>query len=259
MYRVMLLCLCCSASLCAQSISSGPGSHFASKVKQIDEFIDRFNRAADPASPRQQLYRLFDRERPGWDLERVEEFVGQMQHRPGEKSLDFYDPCWYAALECRFSYRGAPKTITLILQNQVAPNGGSKWVIVSIPESLDGVYCDDIPEAKDAGFYLHPMSHVTNFMELERAFADTENLQNLFDPRNQEMDFLAFKHGLLNGTLKYQYHDRITYHFLQLDNWIFTVDYFPRQHANAGWLISSLMKATEAEKERYRAKKLNLS
>jgi len=266
MHQVVLFLLLLSGSVTAQSIKGDLESDFAFKVKQIDEFIDRFNHAPQTLARqydaglthRENLHTLFDQHIEDWDYALIEEFVDQIGSRSGEKILDFYDPLWYAELECSFSYRGTSKLITLILQNQLAQNGGSKWVIVSVLEFLDGVYCEDIPQAKNAGFYLHPMSHVTNFMELDRAFEDKENLQNIFDPWNQGMDFLAFKNGVLKGTLKYQSNHRITYHFLQLEGWIFTVDYFPRQAPNAGWLISSLQRASGKEKQRYLAEKLNL-
>jgi hypothetical protein len=266
-YRFILPLLFFSVVLRAQTIKDFRESNFAFKVKQIDEFIDRFNhspytlavRQHSGLTHRENLLTLFDQEKEHWDHRLIERFVGEMLDFPEGKILDFYDPDWYVELKCSFLYRGSPQNFTLILQNQLGPNrGGSKWVIVAVLEPVEEIFCEDIPEAKSNAHYLHPMSHVTNFAGLERAFKDKENLQNFFDPWNQGMDFLAFKHGLLNGTLEFQYNRSITYHFLQLDNWIFTVDYFQRENPNSGWLISFLTEATKEDKHRYKAKKLNL-
>lgn len=266
MYRLTFLLLCFGLPLLGQTIKGGQEMDFAFKVKQIDEFMDRFNHASytlalrqyPGLSHRENLYSLFNQDDESWDYSTVEQFVEEMLTRSGEKILDFYDSGWYAELKCSFVYRGVPRKFTLVLQNQLSRNGGSKWVIVSVLQPLDETICKDIPKAKNAGQYLHPMSHVTNFIELERAFEDKENLQNFFDPWNQGMDFLAFKNAILSGALKHQSNHHITYHFLQLDNWIFTVDYFPRQGPNAGWLISSLQEASKEDKRRYRSEKLNL-
>lgn len=266
MYRLAIILLLFSISLQGQSIIGGPETEFAFKVKQIDEFINRFNHDPYTLAIRQNpglthqanLYSLFNQEDESWDFQIVEEFVEEMLRQPGSRILDFYDSGWYAELSCTFLYRGQPRDLTLVLQNQISPNGGSKWVIVSVVQPMKEIFCEDIPKAKNSSHYLHPMSHVTNFMELERAFEDKDNLQNFFDSWNQGMDFLAFKNGVLNGTLKYQSNHRITYHFLQLENWIFTVDYFPRRHLNSGWLISSLREASAEDKQRYLVEKLNL-
>lgn len=256
-----------SVSLNAQSIKGSRESNFALKVKQIDEFIDRFNHAPHTLAVRnnevsthqENLLTLFDQEREDWDYQLLERFVKEMLRSRNAEILDFYDPDWYVELECSFLYRGAPRDFTLILQNQLErKKGGSKWVIVAVLEPIKEIFCEDIPDAKSSDHYLHPMSHVTNFATLESAFEDKENLQNFFDPLNQGMDFLAFKHGVLNGTLEYQYSGQATYHFLQLDNWVFTVDYFPRNQANAGWLISSLKEVTQRGKQQYKTEKLNL-
>ncbi len=266
MFRLTFLLLLSGIPLFGQSISKGPEKVFAFKVKEIDEFIERFNH--DPGTlARQQypdlshaadLYSLFDQENKNWNPRLVEAFVTTILQLPEKQKLDFYDSGWYAELNCTFSYREEPRQFTLILQNQLAPNGGSKWVIVSVLQPMQEVFCEDIPAAKSTSHYLHPMSHVTNFMELERAFEDKDNLQNFFDPWNQGMDFLAFKNSIREGILKYRSHQHLTYHFLQLENWIFTVDYFPRQDQNSGWLISSLSKASEEVKKRYLAEKLKL-
>ncbi|MEL7532807.1 MAG: hypothetical protein AAFN10_15925 [Bacteroidota bacterium] len=50
----------------------------------------------------------------------------------------------------------------------------------------------------------------------------------------------------------------IKYHFMQIDNWIITVENFNRKDWNAGWLISDIIPASPTDKERYLNEKLNL-
>ena len=100
--------------------------------------------------------------------------------------------------------------------------------------------------------FIHPASHASSFIELDKALADKENLADYFEPaffkRNNS---LAFYTAVLNNRAKFLYVKDITYHFLQAGNWIFTVEYFPRTALNAGWLINSLKRASDADKKDY--------
>jgi len=255
-----------AGSVSAQVIEDSRESRFAFKVKQVDEFIARFNHAPYALARQQRpnlthrdnLLSLFDQQATYWVAADIESFVAQVLAYKEQPIIDFYDDNWYAEVECTFRCWGELREIKLILQNQLAPNGGSKWVIVSIIGNMEGIICQDIPASTSMRHYLHPMSHAANFIELERAFEDRENLYNYFDPWNQGMDFLAFKHGIWDGSLEYLFNRRVTYHFLQFDGWVFTLDHYSRDDPNSGWLISSLAKATATDKQAYRSKKLNL-
>ena len=83
MYRLTPLLLLLSMTLHGQSINKGPETNFAFKVKQIDEFINRFNHAPFTLAVRQNpglthranLYSLFNAEDKHWDMRLVKKFV----------------------------------------------------------------------------------------------------------------------------------------------------------------------------------------
>ncbi|MBA4053983.1 MAG: hypothetical protein C0490_04655, partial [Marivirga sp.] len=54
-----------------------------------------------------------------------------------------------------------------------------------------------------------------------------------------------------DGQLKIEMINKITYHFLQLDGWIMSVNYVNRESKNSGWLIDVLKPATVQEKVNY--------
>ena len=254
-------------TLGAQSLHFSDNENFAFKVKQIDEFMDRFNAVAD--TPIQQYVReqyavdslpraslvlsLFDREDTTWNEPQVREFVADVAQ--GSAVLDFYDRGWYAELDCIGRYRGRKEQFTLVLSLEVLRNGrGSKWVIEGVSANfLQLGYSQDHRRA------LNPGSYGTDFMGLVDALQDTANVRNYLSTRTQPSQLLLFFNELCEGQLRFERVNAITYHFLQIDNWIFKVRDFNRDVANSGWLISELMKVTDVQKLQYREKILYLN
>jgi hypothetical protein len=56
---------------------------------------------------------------------------------------------------------------------------------------------------------------------------------------------------LSEGKVKIESIGRITYHFLQLDGWIMTVNYVNRESKNSGWLLATLRQADNQQKVKY--------
>ncbi len=232
----------------------GDGSTiFTFKVKQVDEFIKRFNNdpktlanqykietGGHPLSRKENILSLFDHNKD-WNETLIKTFLKKTLSNKAATFVDFFDKDWYAKVNCTFSYKNKDQFVNLILQNQLQSNGGSKWVIVSIIENLAFPKCEDIPESHDPYTSLNPMSHATDFVALHKAFKDKQNLGNYFDEWNQQDEFIGFKHAILNETITFVQTNTITYHFLQLEDWVFTLNYYPRNSRNSGWLISDLI------------------
>lgn len=258
-----------STSTYGQSIGFPDEENFALKVKQIDEFIDRFNRAE--ATPIREYVRehravdslggaalvlsLFNREDTTWNETHVREFVSEVVRHRSATPLDFYDGGWYAELDCTGQYRGKEENFTLVLSLEVLRRGrGSKWVI-------EGVSADflKLGRSQDRRRALNPASYGTDFMDLSEALRDTANFRNYLGTRQQPSQLLLFFNELCEGSLAFKQVNDITYHFLQIDNWIFKVRDFNRDTPNSGWLISELMKVTDVQKLQYREKILYLN
>lgn len=261
--------------------------NFEWQVKQIDEFIDRFNNA-DYTPIRQFLKEQYDIEtidrlkllktlfnlEKAWNREQVVQFLLDVSRsgnsRSGKTSskeppyLDFYDQNWYAALECQGLYRGKPQNFTLILSIQAnEETGASKWVINSI--SADFLPDKDTADlaftlnGKSLGSHtLNPASFGTDFMALVEALADTANYKNYISHEKANHTLLTFFDLLYQQQLVFQQVNHITYHFLQVPGWVFQVENFPRQTNNSGWLINQLLPMSDAEKEVYQKQTLYL-
>ncbi len=241
--------------------------NFAFEVKQIDEFIERFNNRENTLLreyiktnyPEAKIDRtslikgLFNQADTTWDAVQLNQFIEKVTNFSSPAFLSFYDKDWYAEVDCQFIYHGEDEEATLILLVQPEKDGASKWVITSAKADFLR-----LPGYQDSTKSLNPISHATDFMGLDKALSDQENLLNYFR-RDFKNDLLtAFIYEVKNGSLKFKQVNNIIYHFLQIDGWILTIEQFARNSRNSGWLISSLVKVSEEEKRMYKKSVLNI-
>jgi len=243
-------------------ISKQQESDFAFEVKTIDEFIERFNndqytlirqylKTNFPKKPisRFDLVRtLFNYQEPLWDQELAARFVKAVCDTTQEKFLDFYSDTWYAQAECLVKYKGIPKKVTITLQVFVSDRtGAAKWVVVGARASFL-----DFSRRLDSKKFLNPISHATDFIGLKKAMEDKMFVRNYLTENFKESHLNKYLAAVSTGDIVFQQINNITYHFLSLENWLFTVKEYTRPGRNSGWLIQSLFKRTNAEKEDYK-------
>lgn len=280
-YKLLILFLFAfgfTAELLGQTIESNSKRelNFVFEVKQIDEFFERFNNDQHSllASyvklkyPEIEINRismiksLFNTRVGGSGPDLIQEFCTQVSDTSKPAYLDFYSGDWYAEAVCKFKLNGQVTEVLILLKIQQEENGGAKWMIARafskrLTSSDQAIV---FPLKISCCKFLNPMSHATNFISLSRAFTDKRNLSDYLDA-----DFLrypsskAFIGALLKDQLEYLHVKEIRYHFLQIDGWIFTVNQYRRNSVHSGWLVSSLIKSTDKEKEMYRSSLIRMS
>jgi hypothetical protein len=251
-----------AAQVIQPSISGRQESDFAFEVKTIDEFLERFNndqytlirqhlesRFPGKKISRQELVRtLFNYQEPLWNKDLAAQFVTSVCDTTGEKFLDFYADNWYAQAECLVKYKGVPKKVTVTLQVMVSDrNGAAKWVICGARAPFL-----DFSRRLDSKKFLNPISHATDFIGLKKAMEDKMFLRNYLTEKFQESHLNKYLAALATGDIVFQQINSITYHFLSIENWLFTVKEYVRPGRNSGWLIQSLTKRNGKEKEEYK-------
>lgn len=260
----------------AQAIVNDAGDrekHFIYEVKQIDEFYERFN--DDSNSFVRKVYAnyhirynlnrakliksLFNYETKSWSADEIDRFVNTATNPKHPVKLDFYSNDWYAEALCKFQQNDGIIDVALILKIDTDSMKRSKWVIAGVrsgslkPNSAVSIRVPKNNERK----FINPASHANNFIELDKALGDKENLSDYFDDSFFKASCSAgFYEAIVNNRIKFLYVKDVTFHFLQIEKWIFTVEYFPREALNSGWLISSLKNVSPAEMEAYRIKLL---
>lgn len=259
-------------SLCsfAQDFENSAGQRekiFVYRVKQIDEFFERFNN--DTSSFIREVYRsygikfnidrptlirsLFNYRTNTWLQSSIDSFVNKALSTQMPSGRNFYGDDWYAEANCKFRHHSVEIEIPVILKIQTDDQGRSKWVICGVKKSLAGESSRLIAMSEiNLEKFITPSSHANYFIELAKVFEDKKNLSSYFDESFFRRDnAIAFYNASLQDNIKFLHVKSIKYHFLQVSNYIFTVEYFPRKDLNAGWLINSLKQVTLPEKNKF--------
>ena len=267
----------CQHRLFSQVYSNNEGvkeKHFIYEVKEIDEFFERFN--DDPGSfirtlykdhhikfniDRQRLIRsLFNYENMSRDSVIMNRFISEVTKKKKPIYLDFYGDNWYAELTCKFKYNSSSIVIPIIMKIERTQNKGSKWMIVAVGSSTlkSKIVVTEMVQSKIKTKFISPTSYGTNFVSLKRAFEDKENLSSYFETFYfKRSHMLEFYNAILNREIEFLGVIKIKYHFLVDEKWIFTVENFPREALNSGWLINNIQRVSSFEIENYRNKLLS--
>ena len=76
------------------------------------------------------------------------------------------------------------------------------------------------------------MSHELDFMNLRKAFADQDSVEQ-YIAKGFKPDFLTlFLYEIRRGKLKFQHVRDLKFHFFQIENWYFELSYFNRKGHN---------------------------
>ncbi len=229
------------------------------KVKQIDEFIHRFNFNVNKFNPEvlgisrreEQLPLLFERNYKSQNEQKVDDFSWAAMYSP---RLSFYNPDWYAVVKCEATYRGKKVQMDLTLKVQISDNGGASWIIAG----AETPFLYTSAECNDPSKMIPPSNNEVGFVGLYRVFNDKNNLSAYY-PKTYEADYLSILlYAVKNGEIKFIQPLSIRYYFAQVVDWIFVVEHFNREEKNSGWLISEALPINDQQKADYLHKTLNV-
>jgi len=190
---------------------------------------------------------LFDNSSPLISNDSKFVFIEEALNKRNPVFLDFHGKGWYAEVAASFLYKGEKVNLLLYFQLE-KQNGGYKWVMSNV--YFDGftslfTHLNDTTNLK---YFIHPMSHELDFMNLHKVFKEPENLDYYLE-QNYVPDMLAlFVIEMKNEKLKFVSVDNVKFHIFQVPNWYFEVSFFNRNDVNSGWLISNLIRVNETEK-----------
>ncbi|MEK6478373.1 hypothetical protein WJR50_12595 [Catalinimonas sp. 4WD22] len=261
MIRTMLILIVfANVALGQGMIQQYDRENFAMQVKQIDEFIERFNNTDSTlvkkylkeqydleVSRKDLVLSLFDLQSKNWDQQQIKQFLEDVVYSSKPPYLSFYDRNWYANVECSADYQGQAISFELVMSTVTNPKKGTvNWVIRSLNAS-DIDFCGSF----DFNTLLPPNGHGTNFLELRRMFTNPKNYYDHTQPEENLMNQML--QMAAQGDLEFLGVKNIAYHFLQLDRWIIRVEEIEQSNTDtiSGWLIRALIQANEEEKEKY--------
>jgi len=233
---------------------------FNYEIIQLDEFIDRFNFDNDTKllkylannypdisiERKGFLITLFDNFDIDYHESLIKTFIDFVCDSANPQYLNFYNNGWYAEVNCIMELNQRVDTGKIILKNQFNNDSSSKWVITGVNSDILV-----LPESKDTMKIITPVSHGTDFITLYDVFKDGANIQN-YIVDDYPIDELTYFMTLIHyNKIKLKQVNKVTYHFLQIPGWAFTIDYYNRKELNSGWLISELSQMNNVDKENY--------
>ena len=238
---------------------------FAFQVKQIEEFIERFNNTdktlikqylrthyQQEVSREDLVLSLFDHADREWKEEETRQFLEEVVDNNEPPYLSFYDHDWYAKVICQANYLGQNTSFDLVMGVITNPEDSTvNWEVRSLHADFM-----DAHEEVHFSTLLPPNGHGTNFLGLRRIFMDPLHYVDSTRSENNAMNRLL--QLAQRDALEFTGVKAVSYHFLQLHHWIIRVEEFDRKEANNGWLISDLIPADAEEKQAYRHQQLYL-
>lgn len=259
---VTVLLLHLSISLQAQLVGDmDDESKLYAETKQVNQFFRRFNGEEDEKGNRyyekdrkyrneklrkQYLQILFDYDNRSLSDQLKESFINDVLDKNDPEFLDFKGGDWFAEVETVFQLNQQAQPITLFLKLEKA-HKGTQWSIFKVQcDAFSQHFKRDTTKVYP---FIHPMSHELDFMNLRKAFAKKDSI-NQFTARDFKPDQLSvFIYEMSRGNLKYETVKNVKFHFFQLDNWYFEISQFNRKGYNTGWLISNLTPLKNEQEE----------
>jgi hypothetical protein len=260
---------------------------FMMDVKNIDEFIERFNNDSSSYSlkeykkwlgeqvklrmnPQTQsgtydsLFALIT-SRPqllkslfNWQNQLLIQdtvlplFFNDVADSAAPKFIRGRSPEWYAETECHFSYKEQSVVIPIILH--VRAGQGRKWMITGIGDNPLFNNEEKIADATDTTMPVINNSipftnSAMNFPEFAKIFNASLNQHNYFEADLLKTDKAKkFIQLIKQEQLKHLYVGEMRFHFYQIPGWAFTVEEIHNNPKSSNWLINNVKKVSDDEK-----------
>jgi len=241
---------------------SGDETVFYAQTKQMNQFFLRFNGEEDVTGKRyykgDQGYRdlkirkkylniLFDNSSPLISDDSKFVFIEEVLNKKNPVFLDFHGKGWYAEVTTTFLYKRENVNIILYFRLE-KQNNGYKWVISNVYFNRFESLFTHLNDTANLKYFIHPMSHELDFMNLHKVFKEPENIDYYLE-QDYAPDMLAlFALEMKNENLKFVSVNNVKFHIFQVPNWYFEVSFFNRNNVNSGWLISNIIRVNETEK-----------
>jgi hypothetical protein len=232
--------------------------YYLYRVKQIDEFTERFNdisttvrkqhfeefKRKNQLSHKQMVESLFNKQNSKISLSAIDSFSDFVCDSSLTHPLSLEDTSWYAEAKAKFIYKNKKMLLTLFFHvNRY--NNGTFWMIAGIKGLIpptDIVYNRlDCAQPNDTAHYIPLSSSSTCFVYLKKILTQKICPDYYIEPKLLISESgQNFVNSILNGKLKFEYIDTIKYHYIYLNKLEFDVEFFSRDDFNSGWLINDL-------------------
>ena len=213
------------------------------KVKQLDEFISRFNGEFPELKERklnrnQKLFLLIDYDYYQSDTNLVKGFIRSIDSN--NYSINYLKPSWYAEVVCLVKFNGKKEEVTLQMQVEADAQGKSRWVIKRA--FLPFI---EVKAKKSNRSFINPVNNETNFSDLS-TYIKRGNIQNVLREGFEMNHLSVFMYLVQTKEIVFDQVQSVKYVFYT-PKYRFEVQNFNRANYNSGWLISKIIHDTSAK------------
>jgi hypothetical protein len=236
--------------------------NFQTRVKNIEFFINRFNNQPEGTSDlktnnldslqwrafreerQHQVFYLFDLQRLNRKdtvlRDKVTRFIAQVNSDTTPVFIHFADSSWFAQVDLAVTEKGKPDVLTCYLQVNKTKSGVYTWAVRSFLHQAT-----KISERADSLLAFAPSVHGTDFMDVRLKLQNKEWIKST----NKGVGLEGVLAKIYSGAITIEGIDKISYHFLQIENWHVSVEYVNRETKNSGWLMKEIREINTDERK----------
>lgn len=232
------------------------------RVKQIDEFMSRFNMdetwdgkkitdKSDLDYRKKYIKTLFDHDKyrnaDGTFSPVVERFVNDVADNGYE--IHYEDSTWNAEVKCNASICDKKLSVTLYLQTQQQRKDEYVWIIKDVKGNLFASQYDNSSKGKPH-LFISPMEHEIGFVGiLDKPYKGADLRRMVADDySSNRITMLAML--LESGLLNLKTIEHVSFHFSSVPGWVFIVNRKEKQGSyNTGWLITEIKEMTDSKRK----------
>lgn len=214
--------------------------HLTLKVKQLNEFIDRFNNNVSNSklglsklNRSQNIRLLIDDSFYQNDSVISNNFIGSVIK--DEFILAYNENNWYAQVECKVKYNGHNELVTLIMQIENDKDKKAKWVIKNVH-----IPFIKLASLNSSEYFINPVNNETNFSDLSQ-YLKPENVKYIADSSFTADNMTLFMFLIQSRLIKFTQVDSIIYN-VYTPSYKFVINNYNRSGNTSGWLISNIKK-----------------
>lgn len=230
------------------------------RVKQIDEFFQRFNYETDykgdsPTDPNDKV----ERKKNMLTLFNLDKFLNKNNEIDSVAdvfldyiidnniTLHYEDTIWYAKAKCSLTYEGKQHDAVMKLKTERVKDVIFKWVIVDISSTLFKQFPTDMKDSVT----ISPAEHGISFITIPGTLnLNKSSVGSTFAKGYQRSCLCAFDFLMATGKLKVNMIKQVTFHF-NLPEADFVVEQIEKDKSyNQGWLINKLTYRKETHHEK---------
>lgn len=220
------------------------------RVKQIDEFMERFNNQVNYRGEKPQQSKGYDERRKNvltlLNLDKFATANGQLDSI-AQKFVDYIinndikiayeDTTWYAEASGSCTYEKRKYALTLFLKTEQIGGHIYKWVVTNLASSL----FDQFPVKPQGALTIPPSDHGISFISLPEMFNLNNSAVAYAYQKGYERNYLSvFDFLMATNKIRMLPITKVLFHF-HLNDFDFVVERIEKDNGyNQGWLINNI-------------------